>query len=105
MSCRLPRALGQSAMGSSSGSIKTGSGVGLSSDCSNHQVDPVALVGMACRLPVASGGAEFWSLLREGRDAVGETPADRLGPVDLDTVDVQLGQRPKQPRQPPVATA
>ncbi|NIM40831.1 MAG: SDR family NAD(P)-dependent oxidoreductase [Hydrogenophaga sp.] len=40
--------------------------------------EPIAIVGMACRLP---GGVydtdAFWQLLTEGRDAVGEVPADR----------------------------
>jgi acyl transferase domain-containing protein/acyl carrier protein len=40
--------------------------------------EPVAIVGMACRLP---GGADdpdaFWRNLVEGRDAVGRIPADR----------------------------
>lgn len=40
--------------------------------------EPIAIVGMACRVP---GGAEdadsFWNLLTEGKDVVGEVPADR----------------------------
>ncbi len=38
---------------------------------------PIALVGMACRLPGADDVAEFWSLLKAGRDAVTEIPDDR----------------------------
>ena len=42
------------------------------------KAEPIAVVGMSCRFP---GGAnspeEFWNLLIEGRDAVGEVPADR----------------------------
>ncbi len=40
--------------------------------------EPIAIVGMACRLP---GGVatpqELWDLVREGRDAVGPLPTDR----------------------------
>ncbi|MFI1394008.1 SDR family NAD(P)-dependent oxidoreductase [Streptomyces sp. NPDC020681] len=37
----------------------------------------VAVVGMSCRLPMADNPAEFWELLREGRSAVSDVPADR----------------------------
>ena len=39
---------------------------------------PIAIVGMACRLPGADNLEEYWDLLREGRSAVEELPADRL---------------------------
>ncbi|MFI0480115.1 type I polyketide synthase [Actinomadura sp. 9N215] len=39
--------------------------------------EPVAVVGMACRLPGAGSVAEFWALLREGRRLTSEPPADR----------------------------
>ena len=38
----------------------------------------VAIVGMACRLPGANSLAEFWSLLAEGRETVGEIPRSRF---------------------------
>ncbi|MFI1126942.1 type I polyketide synthase [Streptomyces hygroscopicus] len=39
--------------------------------------EPVAVVGIACRLPGAPDPGAFWQLLREGRGAVAEAPADR----------------------------
>jgi acyl transferase domain-containing protein/NADPH:quinone reductase-like Zn-dependent oxidoreductase/acyl carrier protein len=39
--------------------------------------EPIAIIGMACRFPKAPDIEAFWSLLREGREAVTEIPADR----------------------------
>jgi acyl transferase domain-containing protein/short-subunit dehydrogenase len=39
---------------------------------------PLAIIGMACRLPGADDLDQFWQLLVEGRSAVGELPPDRL---------------------------
>ncbi|CDO87835.1 polyketide synthase [Mycobacterium triplex] len=40
--------------------------------------EPIAVVGIGCRLPGKVAGPEdFWQLLVDGRDAVGEVPADR----------------------------
>ncbi|MBP7336117.1 type I polyketide synthase [Niveispirillum sp.] len=40
--------------------------------------EPVAIIGMGCRFPGGSDDPErFWDLLRAGRDAVREVPADR----------------------------
>jgi acyl transferase domain-containing protein len=44
--------------------------------------EPVAVIGVACRLPQAADPAGFWRLLREGRSAVTAPPADRW-PQDL----------------------
>ncbi|MGC9382778.1 type I polyketide synthase, partial [Streptomyces sp. MH13] len=43
------------------------------------QVDDrtVAVVGLSCRFPGGASPAEFWDLLRNGRDAIAEPPADR----------------------------
>ena len=38
---------------------------------------PIAIVGMACRLPGACSLESFWALQRDGVDAVTEVPADR----------------------------
>jgi acyl transferase domain-containing protein len=39
---------------------------------------PLAIVGMACRLPGAPGLDAFWQMLVEGRSAVAPLPADRF---------------------------
>ncbi|MEU6371496.1 type I polyketide synthase, partial [Streptomyces sp. NPDC046931] len=39
--------------------------------------EEIAITGMSCRFPSANGTAEFWRLLREGRDAITEVPPDR----------------------------
>jgi acyl transferase domain-containing protein len=38
---------------------------------------PIAIVGMACRVPGARNLAAFWRLLRNGVDAIREVPAER----------------------------
>ena len=40
-------------------------------------VDPIAIVGIGCRFPGAEGLEEFWTLLRDGVDAISEIPRDR----------------------------
>ncbi|MET7704754.1 beta-ketoacyl synthase N-terminal-like domain-containing protein [Micromonospora sp. NPDC005413] len=39
--------------------------------------EPVAIVGIGCRLPQADGPEQFWRLLCDGVDATGDVPADR----------------------------
>ncbi len=41
-------------------------------------VEPVAVIGLGCRFPGGATGPDgYWSLLREGRDAIREVPRDR----------------------------
>ena len=44
-------------------------------------MEPVAIIGMGCRLPGANNPESFWHLLSEGIDAITEVPPDRW---DLD---------------------
>ena len=39
--------------------------------------EPIAIIGMACRLPGADSPEALWQLLQEGRETVGEIPAER----------------------------
>ncbi|WP_329016640.1 SDR family NAD(P)-dependent oxidoreductase [Micromonospora rifamycinica] len=48
--------------------------------------EPIAVVGMACRLPGAPDPAAYWDLLSEGRCALGPVP-DARWPVDGSFVD------------------
>jgi myxalamid-type polyketide synthase MxaE and MxaD len=41
-------------------------------------VDPIAVIGIGCRFPMASGPAAFWDLLAGGVDAIREMPPDRF---------------------------
>ncbi|MEV6028238.1 aminotransferase class III-fold pyridoxal phosphate-dependent enzyme [Streptomyces sp. NPDC052036] len=38
---------------------------------------PIAVIGMGCRLPSAPDPGAYWELLRAGREAIGDIPADR----------------------------
>nr|WP_063817817.1 type I polyketide synthase [Herbidospora sakaeratensis] len=43
----------------------------------DSSVEPIAVVGLSCRLPKADTPERFWRLLRDGVDAVTEVPAGR----------------------------
>nr|MBP7572286.1 type I polyketide synthase [Acidobacteriota bacterium] len=45
--------------------------------------EPIAVIGIGCRMPGAPGPDAFWSLLRDGVCAVREVPADRF---DIDAI-------------------
>lgn len=45
--------------------------------------ESIAIVGMGCRFPGAKNLEEFWELLRDGKDAITEIPADRF---DVDAI-------------------
>ena len=41
------------------------------------EMEPIAIVGIACRFPGADDPAALWQLLQDGRDAITEVPGDR----------------------------
>ena len=45
--------------------------------------EPIAVVGMSCRVPGAHNLAAFWQLLRGGVDAVSKIPSDRFNIEDF----------------------
>ena len=53
--------------------------------------EPIAVIGVSCRFPGASGLEEFAQLLRDGRDAVTEIPPERW------TREAYLHADPRQP--------
>ena len=44
-------------------------------------LEPIAVIGIGCRLPGARGPRQLWDLLCNGIDAVGELPEGRFGPT------------------------
>ncbi|HEV7602274.1 MAG TPA: amino acid adenylation domain-containing protein [Bradyrhizobium sp.] len=42
--------------------------------------EPIAIVGVGCRIPGAATPDEFWEMLRRGADLVSEVPVGRWGP-------------------------
>ncbi|QDU40500.1 Phthiocerol/phenolphthiocerol synthesis polyketide synthase type I PpsA [Maioricimonas rarisocia] len=55
---------------------------------------PIAVVGMGCRMPGADNLDEYWSLIRDGRSAIGRLPDERLDRA-LYFDPAQRGQRGK----------
>ncbi|ACB52427.1 probable polyketide synthase [Crocosphaera subtropica ATCC 51142] len=39
--------------------------------------EPLAVIGMGCRLPGADNPIQFWELLKQGKDAITSVPSDR----------------------------
>lgn len=43
----------------------------------DEALEPIAIIGMGCRFPGAGDPRQFWELLRAGKQAIDEVPADR----------------------------
>ena len=59
---------------------------------------PVAIIGMSCRFPGASNPDEFWRLLVERRDGVGDYPKGRSSAMDTFYASVGKDGGPKTKR-------
>ncbi|MFF3442002.1 beta-ketoacyl synthase N-terminal-like domain-containing protein [Streptosporangium sp. NPDC002721] len=46
-------------------------------EAAGYSLEPVAIVGIGCRLPGAEGPGDLWRLLADGVDAVGAVPGER----------------------------
>jgi amino acid adenylation domain-containing protein len=56
-------------------------------DASINGREPIAIIGISCRIPGASGAPAFWELLRGGVEAIGEVPDERWTEQDLHGLD------------------
>ena len=71
-------------------------------DNSSDQVQRFAIVGYAARFPGAPDADQFWSMLRDGRDAISEVPEDRWNVDDFFDPDPgTAGGSPASWRSPP----
>lgn len=52
------------------------------------QADPIAIVGLSCRVPGAASAGAFWELVAAGGEAITEIPADRWPASDWYDPDV-----------------
>ncbi len=50
----------------------------MNEESNKAQREPIAIVGMGCRLPGANSPSEFWRLLIEGSSAIREIPQERM---------------------------
>src|SRR5687767_7013751 len=49
-----------------------------SDELADDKTEPIAIIGIGCRFPGdANDPAQFWRLLSDGVDAIGDVPADR----------------------------
>ncbi|MET8524218.1 beta-ketoacyl synthase N-terminal-like domain-containing protein [Micromonospora sp. NPDC005172] len=67
--------LGRGTSGTTTSVVSRPSGAAASTP--RGPAEPVAIVGIGCRLPQADGPEQFWRLLCDGVDATGDVPADR----------------------------
>jgi len=55
-------------------------------DLERARTESIAVVGLGCRFPGAADPESFWSLLRDGVEAIGEIPKGRIDPAGWNAV-------------------
>ena len=55
----------------------------MSRENASHKREPIAIVGMGCRVPGAATPTELWNLLMAGGEAIREIPGDRFDMATL----------------------
>src|SRR5437660_3988478 len=59
----------------------------------SHSVEPVAIVGLGCRLPGANTPEAFWQVLRDGVETLIEVPSDRWDTESLYHLDPAVADK------------
>ena len=69
-------------------------------------VEPIAVVGMACRAPSVKNPEELWQLVRAGRDAITDIPKTRwnVWKRKQPSLDFGLGRKTKDSNGVPPST-
>ncbi len=49
--------------------------------------EPIAVIGLSCRVPGADSSGEFWDLMQNGTDAISRVPAERWNHADYVGLD------------------
>ncbi|MFN0058134.1 MAG: beta-ketoacyl synthase N-terminal-like domain-containing protein [Planctomycetota bacterium] len=65
----------------------------MAEDTSRATPEPIAIVGMSCLFPRAGSLAEYWQLLKHGRDAITSVPATHWSPSDYFDPDPKAPDR------------
>lgn len=59
-------------------------------------IEPIAIIGMSCRFPLANTLEEYWSLLSQGKDTITDMPSDRWEVNEFYDPDLQAANKTNQ---------
>ena len=67
--------------------------MGAQNKPTNSKEVPIAIIGMGCLFPKAAGVKEYWQMICQGEDGIGDVPETHWAPEDYYNSD------PKSPDQ------